>query len=505
MTRTNKSGGIFLLEKILEELAQQQDVRSNLSTLRKCIKEEAQREKLMRMIEREEGLLPGFLHSDDAKTRRNAALLLGELGRQDALEALLEAYRSEETLFVKSAYLDALAHLEVEELLPFFRERIEELSAQEVREEERKHIGEELRSLRAILIRYEGIEHHEFDAGGRELEILLTTNRLHREFVRRMVPVGKTAVHPLGVLVKTKHPEALDALRTYREMLFPVRGRGLLPQEPKAAAQTLWEAGVFPQLAQMHRGGGAFYFRVECRSAMTLEERSAFTRKFSAELERLSGGKMVNSTSEYEVELRLTADKEGRFFPCLKCFTRKDMRFAYRKNAIAASIHPSSAALMMELVKPYLKKGAQVMDPFCGVGTMLIERDRLVPAGEMYATDIFADAIEMGRENAALAGREIHFINRDFMHFSHRYLFDELVTNMPVRGKKSKEEQDRFYADFFAKVPEILKRDAVIIMYTNEIGFVKKQLRLHKGFELLQETCMQEKNGFYLLVIGVRQ
>jgi 23S rRNA G2445 N2-methylase RlmL len=141
------------------------------------------------------------------------------------------------------------------------------------------------------------------------------------------------------------------------------------------------------------------------------------------------------------------------------------------------------------------------MDPFCGVGTMLIERQRKVPAKEIYGTDIFGEAIAFGRENADLAGVRIHFINRDFMNFEHDYLFDEIVTNMPLRGKKTKQEMDDFYGAFFRKSKEILKKDAVIIMYTNEMSFVKKHLRLNKEYKLMQETCMQTKNDFNLVII----
>jgi 23S rRNA G2445 N2-methylase RlmL len=210
---------------------------------------------------------------------------------------------------------------------------------------------------------------------------------------------------------------------------------------------------------------------------------------------------LINSAGDYEVELRLIANKDGEFFPCVKLYTLKNSRFAYRKNAIAASIHPSAAALMMEIAEPYLKENAQIMDPFCGVGTMLIERQRKVPAKEIYGTDIFGEAVILGRENADLAGVRIHFINRDFMNFEHDYLFDEIVTNMPLRGKKTKQEMDDFYGAFFRKSKEILKKDAVIIMYTNEMGFVKKHLRLNKEYKLMQETCMQMKNDFNLVII----
>jgi tRNA G10 N-methylase Trm11 len=76
---------------------------------------------------------------------------------------------------------------------------------------------------------------------------------------------------------------------------------------------------------------------------------------------------------------------------------------------------------------------------------------------------------------------------------------------MPVRGKKTREEMDALYRDFFEKTLEIIAEEAVMILYTNEIGFVKKQLRLRAQFELLQETCIRSKTGFYLLIIGVNK
>ena len=52
---------------------------------------------------------------------------------------------------------------------------------------------------------------------------------------------------------------------------------------------------------------------------------------------------------------------------------------------------------------------------------------------------------------------------------------------------------------------DFVDQEATIVMYTNEVGFVKKQLRLHPEYRLLQETCMQSKTGFYLLIMGVKR
>ena len=102
------------------------------------------------------------------------------------------------------------------------------------------------------------------------------------------------------------------------------------------AAEKLASSELLPLLKELHQGEGPFYFRIECRSRMTLEERSAFTKKLAARLEVLTGGQLVNSTSDYELELRLVETREGGFYPLLKLFTLPDRRFAYRKNSVAA-------------------------------------------------------------------------------------------------------------------------------------------------------------------------
>ena len=100
----------------------------------------------------------------------------------------------------------------------------------------------------------------------------------------------------------------------------------------------------------------------------------------SAELERLTRRRLINSPSDYEIELRLIENKTGRLNVLVKYNTINDTRFAYRKESVAASIKPVNAALFVELAKDYMIPDAQVLDPFCGVGTMLIERQMKVKA-----------------------------------------------------------------------------------------------------------------------------
>ena len=105
--------------QLFTELQEKKNVRSNLSALRASLKEatEEQKAQAIEFVRGHEDLVFGFLQEEDAKTRKNAALLLGDLAVQNALQPLWKAYTREQTLFVKSAYLEAMKALHAEEIL----------------------------------------------------------------------------------------------------------------------------------------------------------------------------------------------------------------------------------------------------------------------------------------------------------------------------------------------------------------------------------------------------
>ena len=189
----------------------------------------------------------------------------------------------------------------------------------------------------------------------------------------------------------------------------------------------------------------------------------------------------------------------------IKLFTLKDERFSYRKEVIPTSIKAVNAALTVKLAQPYMKEGAQVLDPFCGVGTMLIERHKAVKAGTMYGLDILEEAIEKARENTAAAGQIIHYINRDFFDFKHEYLFDEIITNMPFKiGRKTEEEIENLYEAFFSSTKKVLKDDGIMILYSHNAGHVKKMAPAN-WFTVSETFEISLKEGTYVFVLNRRQ
>ena len=511
------------MEKIVENLRQGNDVRANLIEARQRLKQAGEKEFLKKLLAETPDFIGELLHNEDPKVRKNAALLMGDLRLEEMLDALYQTYLQEETLFIRKDYLKAMDQMNLSAYQQRLEQRLEEMTHQEVSEENQKHYREELFVLRKIVLRNRKRKQHTFTGFGKKYDVILTTNRNHREVTARQAEGKRVSMVPLGVKVQEADLKQIMQILTFRELLFLLDIQ-TVEAEPEKAAETLAGSDLLKLLEGAHDKTGIlegpalsevpertlgtgkviadpFYFRISVVGRMPLDKRSAFIKKISFELEQRTGHRLVNTASDYEIEIRLVERKDGTFLPLVKLYTLKDERFSYRKESIAASIHPSEAAVIAALTKPYLKEKNQVLDPFCGVGTMLMERDRAVKAGSMYGIDIFGEAIQKARENTALAGKEINYINRDFFDFTHEYLFDEIFTNMPVRGKKTREEQDMLYQRFFEKASRVLKREGIMVLYSNEKGYIKKQIRLNEGWKLLKEFCMNEKEDFSVYVI----
>lgn len=492
------------MENICERIREGLEVRANLIQVRQKLKIAESRETIRNFFEKETGLLEELLRHEDPKVRKNAALVIGDLKLQACMPGLFEAYQQEETLFVRGDYLKAMESLDIAGYEEKLQQRLTELSSREILEEEQKHYREELNRLQRLALRGKPKDTHSFVGHKERYDVLLTTNRNYREITARQVKSGKASLVSLGVKIRKAELSEVLKIPTFREMLFFLNV-STVPKDPIEAGKMLASSDLQELLKRGHGDYEVFRFRITVVGNVPLDQRSSFIKKCSFALEQQTGRRLINSASDYEMELKLMKRKDGAFLPLVKLHTLKDPRFSYRKQSIAASIHPSDAALIAALGRPYLKENAQVLDPFCGVGTMLLERERAVKAGPMYGIDIFGEAIAKARENTALTDKEIYYINRDFFDFTHEYLFDEIFTNMPMRGKKTRQEQELLYQRFFEKAEKVLKPEGVMILYSNEKGYIKKELRLREGWKLLSEFCLNEKEEFSVFVIGRRK
>ncbi len=492
-----------MVREILEEIFTQNNVRQNVSLLRQSIKNEQEKHALLYLLTGKENNIIDLLKNEDAKTRKNVALLMGDLGQQVYLEPLIKSYMKETTLFVRSSYLTAIGQLDYRNYLEEFKEQLNELSKIELTEENKKHIVSEKKMLQELILTMEGVKRHPFSKLKNEEQIILLTNRNHINTVLKQLDGMKAKAFNAGVIVNTKDITPLLSLRTYEELLFMIKGLGTCSMDEKSIAAKVAASNLCSFLLETHRGSAPFYFRIELKSKMELSKRSAFAKKLASAIEEQSKGLLHNSTSHYEFELRLIENKDGNVNVLVKLFTIADERFSYRIESLPTSIKPVNAALTVELAKPYMKEGAQVLDPFCGTGTMLIERYKAVKANTTYGIDYFGEAIEKAKINTEAAHQIIHYVQRDFFDFSHEYLFDEIITQMPWPiGRVTEREIKELYKQFFEKAKVHLKDDGIIILYSHNRSYVETLSKL-AGYKILKRFEINIKEGTFVYILSL--
>jgi len=137
----------------------------------------------------------------------------------------------------------------------------------------------------------------------------------------------------------------------------------------------------------------------------------------------------------------------------------QDRRPHLRKHHRPVACHPRIGRAMLNLTGA--PKGARVLDPFCGTGTLLIEAALLGlhPAG----SDASKDMIAAAKGNCDEAQLECELNVRDATHLyaPEKYV----VADLPYgrgSGKKSTKELEELYVAFLDRLSEFLRVRAVI-------------------------------------------
>ena len=502
------------------------------------------------------------LTHEDAKTRKNAALVLQTIAEEYGMDIfgddqvedaaasdeaptasdlpsaevasyLYAAYKAEETMFVRSAYLEALKCFDCEPYRAELMERLTFLKEESWAEGDLKHVREERHAIESLFEAPASEMKSEFKGLDREMGILLVIDEAVREAAQTELGAGARVV-PGGVRLTTSSWKKVQSCRLYKEALFPVPLRkgsqitvsnmGSLVADSKLIPmvdELLKAAGDSTQTgsagenavsvgnaaenagsvgsAGENAGAREHPFRMEIRSSSDEDRSGTVLKRAAAELEEASKGRLRNSKTAYEFTLVLMAKRDGSLSPYIKLPDSTDHRFDYRKNSEATSMSAVMAAEAVQMIRPYLKDGAQVIDPFAGVGTLLIERAKAVPHGDLYATDIYGHAVIGGRENAELAGVNISYINRDFFDFKHDYPFDEVITEFPDLFNKEAEEKEEFFRNFFRSAMEVTADKAMLFLISAEDKAMHKHIRLNPELRIVSEIEFRGHEKIYVI------
>ena len=272
------------LEQLLEQIRKDKDVRRNLIEIRQNISDESLRRRFVSILGGDYTLLTELLRHEDPKVRKNAALILGETGDETVLPLLFEAWKTEETLYVREDYLKAVSGMDYREYLPQMEERIRELSEKigqspaKPREEASnaaseevsnaaseeassegnplwdndRHLLSELSVLRLMTAHFEEHERHHFTKMNPAPELILRTNVLHADVTAKQIQSGTVHAMRGAVHVKGGNLHEILKIRTWIECLLPIPGAKPIQGDEKMIAAKLRDLKIGNYLNYLH-------------------------------------------------------------------------------------------------------------------------------------------------------------------------------------------------------------------------------------------------------------
>lgn len=459
--------------------------------LARAAKQKACRQQIEAYLTAHPALAGCLLCSETPKMRKNMARLLGQLGRGKDTSLLIEALRAESVRMVRPSFILALGAQKTAEAAAFLEQYRVEPAADR---SEQKHEAEEAEALRVARAALRDLQTHAWGAApigwpaelrcGRGLETVL-----ERELALAGMRVTKR--RPGRVNIRIKSWESLERCRVFREVLFIL---GPANEPPEKAAQSL-----LTLLDAAYAGGAPYAFRLEMKKG----ERAA-VKDIARRVEVAAQGALVNAPSRYEAELRL---ERGIWYA--KLLAAPDTRFAYRKGAVPASMHPANAAGVVRLAAPYIKPGATVLDPCCGSGTLLIERGLFSPCRALWGVDLQPEAVRIAKENlrAAAPLGLAHATVRcgDMLALRLPRPVDEIWANLPFGNRVGNHAYNvRLYQGLVQRLPAWLAPGGIAVLYTMEGKLLRQCLAAAPPLTLLEEHRV-EAGGLEPKVLIVRR
>ena len=291
-----------------------------------------------------------------------------------------------------------------------------------------------------------------------------------------------------GVIVSTNDYKSLFEIRTFYEALLCTKfGIGLTKETLDNYIVNVLKKGI---ISDIHSKGSPFYYRIEIKSTMNKKEKLKLIESIKNSIDVNFKGEYVNNPSLYEFEIRIV-EKEDKYNVLFKLYTVEDSRYKYRVTDLPASINPTTAAILMNEIKGYLKEDSEVMDAFCGTSTMLIERSYVKGYKSLTGIDISGEAVEYSKINANNVPLKIELVCENILKYQGPE-FDEIISNMPFGNRVSNHElNETLYKRFIAMLDTLLKENGYAFLLTSEIGLMKNLISKNKKLKLVKNIYVE--------------
>ncbi len=424
-----------------------EDRRAALKTLADIAKKKIGKETLEALVIRDADALMAM---DDDKARKSIYKLIGLIAPDACADKLVDALKTEQTRFVRPSIILALGNT---------KDPLRYLKNYVVEPGDDKHVQAERDALKKAMDK--AADTSQQTPFVPRLPETATLTAIKPEALEAELKAKQIPYRPWRLKDTFDAPSAsLNKLRCFEDALFDAGG-----------------ANDFSSVAQKLDAMGCkgYFYRIEA-GALRPEKRREAIQKISAGLAAYG---YTDNPSAYAFELRLLG---GHLY--LKW---DDHRFDYRKESISASINPVTAASIMRVCEPYMMPDADVLDPFCGSGTMLIERAMIKPAASLVGVDISAQAIKAAIANRRASGLRIALIHGDILGYGAAQ-YNEIIANMPFGIRVSGHESNlKLYAAFADKLLALLKNGGYAFLLTQEKKLLLSEIGKREALSVIHE------------------
>ena len=362
-----------------------------------------------------EALIASF-RDEDWKVRRNAAIGLGKLGRdENAARAILETLSAETDKRVRHSLMLAFGHTASSHASASEFEQIEfgsdeAATAQKARDTLRARFGSVVEIERDSIIGEEATLELWSRSGVADL---VAEETEERGFPCMLIAPDR---------VRLKGQAQLTKLLEIRTALYPVLVHSAKTSEidGRALGKDFSASKVVREIARI-TGPGSCY-RATLPAHFAAESKREWIKEFAAGCVGLR-----NAATGYEWEL-IVRRAGKRLLIGARPASGLDERFAYRKEDRPASLHPTLAAAAARLIRGDAR--SVVLDPFCGSGSLLAERAKRGPYARLIGWDIDQAAIKSAQVN--LHGlQDVSLICVDMQSARGPRELDAIVSNPP--------------------------------------------------------------------------
>ncbi len=169
----------------------------------------------------------------------------------------------------------------------------------------------------------------------------------------------------------------------------------------------------------------------------------------------------------------------------------EDTRFAYRRDLVAASSHPTIAAAIARMAPR--RDDDVVWDPFVGAGAELIERAHLGPFERLVGTDVEAGAIAAAKANLERAEVTASLVQESALDHRPRGV-TSILTNPPMGRRVQRGTHADLLERFVAHAADVLVPGGSLVWIVPEPRQIRE--RAAQAGLRLARACSVDMGGF---------